>query len=70
MSDANNMYQTNVLRELVAPFADPTVGVTTGGKSIVSGDGPLGESEGLYWKYESFIKEQETRPGLLYGGGR
>lgn len=63
MSDANNMYQSNVLRELVAPFADPTVGVVTGGKSIVSGDGPLGESEGLYWKYESFIKEQETRLG-------
>jgi len=63
MSDANNMYQPNVLQELVAPFADPTVGMVTGGKSIISGDGALGESEGLYWKYESFIKEQETRLG-------
>lgn len=63
MSDANNMYEPNLLRELVAPFADPTVGMVTGGKSIVSGDGALGESEGLYWKYESFIKEQETRLG-------
>lgn len=62
-SDANNMYRPDVVRELVAPFTDPTVGAVTGGKSIISGDGVLGESEGLYWKYESFVKEQETRLG-------
>lgn len=66
-SDANNMYETNVLRELVAPFADPTVGAVTGAKSIVRGDGALGESEGLYWRYESFIKAQETRLGCCTG---
>jgi len=62
-SDANNMYTNNVLRDLVAPFADPTVGAVSGAKSIVKGDSALGESEGLYWKYESFIKKQETRLG-------
>ena len=62
-SDANNMYDKNVLRELVLPFADPTVGATTGAKSIIKGDGVLGDSEGLYWKYEAFIKERETRLG-------
>ncbi len=66
-SDANNMYEPNALRELVAPFADPSVGGVTGAKSILGGDGALGESEGMYWKYESFIKQQETRLGCTTG---
>ena len=67
MSDANNFYQPECLRRLVTPFSDPRVGIVTGGKSILKGDGVLGESEGLYWKYESFIKKQETRLGCTTG---
>jgi poly-beta-1,6-N-acetyl-D-glucosamine synthase len=62
-SDANNMYQPDTMRHLLSPFADPEVGAVSGAKRIVRGGGALGESEGLYWKYESFIKEQETRLG-------
>jgi cellulose synthase/poly-beta-1,6-N-acetylglucosamine synthase-like glycosyltransferase len=60
-SDANNFYQRQALRELLRPFADPRVGGVSGAKHIVKGDGQLGEAEGLYWKYESFIKKQEAR---------
>lgn len=67
LSDANNMYNPGALKALVAPFADPQIGVTTGAKHIVKGDGVLGDSEGLYWKYESFIKQQETRLGCTTG---
>ena len=66
-SDANNMYAPESLRALVAPFADATVGAATGAKIIIRGDGSLGESEGFYWKYESFIKQQETRLGNCTG---
>lgn len=66
-SDANNMYEVGALRELIGHFADPAVGAVTGAKVIESGDGALGESEGLYWKYESFIKERETRLGSCSG---
>lgn len=66
-SDANNMYAVEALRELIGHFADPKVGAVTGAKVIESGDGALGESEGLYWKYESFIKERETRLGSCSG---
>lgn len=59
-SDANNFYQADALRELVKPFADASVGAASGAKVIAKGDGVLGESEGLYWRYESFIKEKET----------
>lgn len=60
-SDANNRYDPDVIRELVGPFADPKVGAVSGAKVIERGDGALGESEGLYWRYESFVKQQETR---------
>ena len=65
-SDANNRYSPNVLRELVAPFADPSVGVVTGRKAIDDGEGrPLDRAEGLYWRYESKIKEWETSIGSV-----
>jgi cellulose synthase/poly-beta-1,6-N-acetylglucosamine synthase-like glycosyltransferase len=66
-SDANNLYNREALRELATPFSDPTVGVVSGAKSVASGDGVLGESEGAYWRYESFIKKQETRLGCCTG---
>jgi cellulose synthase/poly-beta-1,6-N-acetylglucosamine synthase-like glycosyltransferase len=66
-SDANNLYEPNAVREIVKPFADPQVGAVSGAKIIIQGDGALGESEGLYWKYESFIKQQETRLGSCVG---
>lgn len=59
-SDANNFYEADTLRQLVKPFAEANVAAASGAKVIAKGDGALGESEGLYWRYESFIKKQET----------
>ena len=68
-SDANNMYDSCALQYLVAPFADPNVAAVSGAKSILKGDsdGALSDSEGLYWKYESYIKKQETKVGSCTG---
>jgi poly-beta-1,6-N-acetyl-D-glucosamine synthase len=66
-SDANNSYAPNTLRELIIPFTDPSVGAVSGAKHILKDDSTLGESEGLYWKFESFIKKQETRLGNCTG---
>jgi len=66
-TDANNMYDAQVLHEIVQPFGTPTVGAATGAKHIVEGDGALGASEGLYWKYESAVKQAETRLGSTTG---
>ncbi|MBX3038693.1 MAG: glycosyltransferase family 2 protein [Anaerolineales bacterium] len=60
-SDANNFYKPNTVKHLVAPFSDSNVGASSGSKTIQKGDGELGNSEGLYWKYESFIKRHESR---------
>ncbi|MEW6403157.1 MAG: glycosyltransferase family 2 protein, partial [Chloroflexota bacterium] len=62
-SDANNYYQPDTLIHLTTPFSDEKIGAVSGSKVIDRGDGNLGASEGLYWKYESFIKKQESRLG-------
>jgi cellulose synthase/poly-beta-1,6-N-acetylglucosamine synthase-like glycosyltransferase len=68
-SDANNSYSPNALRELVAPFADPNVGVVTGRKAIDDGSGrALDRAEGLYWRYESKIKAWESTVGSVSAG--
>ncbi len=66
-SDANNLYAPDALRFLIAPFTDRRVGAVSGAKTVLDEDDPLGASEGLYWKYESFIKEQENRLGTCTG---
>ncbi len=65
-SDANNRYSPDAIRNLVAPFANPSVGATVGRK-MVAGESGLGLSEGAYWKYESHIRRMETRLGCTVG---
>ncbi len=59
-SDANNMYDQNTIRKLIDPFSDQTVGATTGAKLIIQDGTELSSTEGIYWKYESWIKTNET----------
>jgi cellulose synthase/poly-beta-1,6-N-acetylglucosamine synthase-like glycosyltransferase len=67
-SDANNCYTPETIRELVTPFADPTVGVVAGRKAIDDGSGrPLDRAEGLYWRYESKLKTWESAIGSTVG---
>lgn len=66
-SDANNIYETGALKSLVAPFGDNKIGAVSGAKIILKGGGALGDSEAAYWKYESWIKKQETRLGCTTG---
>jgi cellulose synthase/poly-beta-1,6-N-acetylglucosamine synthase-like glycosyltransferase len=66
-SDANNMYKEDTLLSLIKPFADSQVGGATGSKQIYQKGDDLGKSDGLYWRYESFIKKQESRLGSCVG---
>jgi poly-beta-1,6-N-acetyl-D-glucosamine synthase len=65
-SDADNYYPPDALLETVKYFADPSVGAVSGGRNVM-GDSALGSAEGLYWKYEEFIKRQESRLGSCVG---
>jgi poly-beta-1,6-N-acetyl-D-glucosamine synthase len=67
-SDANNAYTPGTLRALAALFADGSVGVVTGRSAIDDGHvRPLDRAEGVYWRYESKIKEWETQIGSVTG---
>lgn len=66
-SDANNLYAPDTLRQLVAPFVDSAIGMVSGAKLILAGDGALGDSEGLYWRYEAQIKSWQTALGTTTG---
>ena len=65
MSDANTLFAPDAVRLLVAPFADPAVGCVSGELVIEQEGGVSGE--GIYWKYEGWIKRNESRLGFLIG---
>jgi cellulose synthase/poly-beta-1,6-N-acetylglucosamine synthase-like glycosyltransferase len=66
-SDANNLYAADALLELVKPFSDPRVGAVTGSKNIMDDADAHAKADGLYWRYESLIKKNETRLGSCTG---
>lgn len=69
-SDANTLYNPAALHAIVAPFADPQVGCVAGEKRVlVPGAGEQGmvSGEGLYWKYESFLKRMDSRVYSVVG---
>jgi len=59
-SDANAYYDVGALKALARNFHDARVGCVSGRKTVVKGESAVGDSEGLYWKYESFIKKRES----------
>jgi cellulose synthase/poly-beta-1,6-N-acetylglucosamine synthase-like glycosyltransferase len=65
MSDANTMFAPDAIRKLVRHFQDPAVGCVSGELTIEHNGGVSGE--GLYWKYECWIKRNESRLGFLMG---
>lgn len=60
LTDANSFLQPNALNELIKPFADAEVGAVAGEKKVVDLQGVAASGEGIYWKYESWLKQQET----------
>lgn len=67
--DANTMLFPNVIRKLVAPFADPKIGCVCGHLILTDKSGsPLGSGERSYWDLESEIKKFEGILDRLIGG--
>lgn len=61
-TDANTTLNPQAIRNLVRHFKDPQVGAVAGEKRIEvqSSEAAAGAGEGLYWKYESFLKKLDT----------
>jgi len=60
--DANTVLNEACVREIVKFYADPRVGAVAGEKKIYQPAQTKAASagEGLYWKYESFLKKQDS----------
>ena len=66
MSDANSLIDPQAARRLVRWFQDPGVGAVVG--RLILTDARSGRNaDGLYWKYETFLKQCEGRLGALLG---
>jgi len=62
-SDANTMLGRESVWRIVNLFANPKVGCVAGEKRIIDNERDMaaGAGEGLYWKYESFLKRYDAR---------
>jgi cellulose synthase/poly-beta-1,6-N-acetylglucosamine synthase-like glycosyltransferase len=69
LADARQRFEPDAIRTLVANFADPEVGAVSGELHLRKrrGTSPGGEGTGLYWKYEKFIRANESWIGSTIG---
>ncbi len=69
LSDANTEIDSQAARRLVRWFREPQVGAVVG--RLVLTDPSTGRNaDGIYWKYENFLKQREGRlDGLLGANG-
>jgi cellulose synthase/poly-beta-1,6-N-acetylglucosamine synthase-like glycosyltransferase len=60
--DANTLLNTACVREIVKHYEDPKVGGVAGEKKIMQQgkDAAAAAGEGLYWKYESYLKKLDS----------
>ena len=64
--DANATWSPDALRKLVRNFADPDVAYVCGQVRFQRDDGT--NQEGLYWRYEMWLRESESALGSITGG--
>jgi cellulose synthase/poly-beta-1,6-N-acetylglucosamine synthase-like glycosyltransferase len=57
--DANVLWDADAMRQLVEPFADSRVGMACGRVGLVNPTGGTNQ-EGLYWRYEMWLRERES----------
>jgi cellulose synthase/poly-beta-1,6-N-acetylglucosamine synthase-like glycosyltransferase len=66
LSDANTDIAPDAARNLVRWFSDPKIGAVCGRLVLV--DSETGRNaDGLYWRYETFLKKAEAKLGALLG---
>ena len=67
--DANTDLNREAIKYIVRHYQDPTIGGVAGEKRILSKDkdNASGSGEGLYWKYESFLKKKDAEVYSIVG---
>ncbi|TXK33800.1 glycosyltransferase family 2 protein [Pontibacter qinzhouensis] len=66
-TDCNSFLNKEAVREIAKHYQDPQVGAVSGEKKVMAQDSAPGAGEGLYWKYESFLKRCDSDIYSLMG---
>ncbi len=66
-TDARQVFEKNVLRELTANLADAKVGCVSGELIFSDKDNPTAKGINLYWNYEKFLRFQESKIHSMLG---
>jgi cellulose synthase/poly-beta-1,6-N-acetylglucosamine synthase-like glycosyltransferase len=69
-SDANSAWAPDALRRLAGRFAEPRVGYVCGSVDFLGADGDRGAAnqEGVYWRWETWLREGESALGGVTAG--
>lgn len=67
VTDCTALLPPGTLQLLVRHFQDPGVGCVTGDRVCVRTASSASEGEGLYWRYEAWIKNSESKLGSCLG---
>src|SRR5207237_1197769 len=70
LTDARQQFEPGALRTLIEGFADPQVGAVSGELILTragGGEAAMREGVGFYWRYEKFIRRNESRVGSTVG---
>jgi cellulose synthase/poly-beta-1,6-N-acetylglucosamine synthase-like glycosyltransferase len=68
-SDTNTLLNRNAVREIAACFSESSVGCVAGEKRITEHKADVASvaGEGLYWKYESWVKKMDAELNTAVG---
>ncbi|MCQ2057746.1 MAG: glycosyltransferase family 2 protein [Bacteroidaceae bacterium] len=61
MTDANTYLNPESIYRLIRKFDNPKVGCVAGEKKVMTDGESAAAAEGVYWKYESFLKDLDDR---------
>jgi cellulose synthase/poly-beta-1,6-N-acetylglucosamine synthase-like glycosyltransferase len=67
LTDVRQELDSACLRWLVACFADPLVGVVSGELRIRAGESAGSQNVGLYWRFESWVRNQLAALDSMFG---
>lgn len=65
-TDGTAIYEEGAIEKLIRPFSDPSIGCVVGMQKKVS-EHKGGQQEGVFWKYENFVRKMESEVGMVSG---
>jgi cellulose synthase/poly-beta-1,6-N-acetylglucosamine synthase-like glycosyltransferase len=66
-ADVRQLFNEQALKKLVMNFSEKTVGAVSGNLKILKDDQNIENDPGLYWKYEKWIRENESKLDSMLG---